>query len=213
MPLIVKDTSEDTFTKIPLPASGTVQAVCCAIWDLGYQKTIYMGDEKIQHKVVIAWEIAETINAPESEYHGKPFMLNKKYTMSLSEKANLRKDLESWRGAPFTADELRGGFDILKLYGVNCLLGVKHVPDRSDSSKLYANVSALLPIPKGMAKIQPVRKADAEPPKWVLDKILEAVHAPAVAKPAPQVPGEVDLSVPPEEDDPFPVLGIDTKPV
>ena len=174
MALIAKDNGSNK-TPLPLPESGTTQAVCCAVWDLGLQKTTYMGEEKIQHKVIIAWEIAEKINAPESEYNGKRYMLNKKYTLSLGEKANLRKDLESWRGKKFTAEEVKNGFDLEGLYGINCLLGVEHVPDRTDPSKVYANVTAILPPPKGYEKMTPERAKDEQPPKWVLEKIAQAV--------------------------------------
>ena len=175
MPLIAKDTSGDKFPKLPLPEAGTTQAVCCAVWDLGLQKSSYMGEEKIQHKIIVAWEIAEKINAPESEYHGKPYMLNKKYTLSLGEKSNLRKDLESWRGKPFTEAELKNGFDIENLYGINCLIGIKHEPDKKDASIVYANVTAILPPTKGMEKIVPIRARDEQPPKWVLEKMSQAV--------------------------------------
>ena len=175
MSLIAKDNSEEKFAKLPLPESGTTQAVCCAVWDLGLQKTSYMGEEKIQHKVIIAWEIVQKIDAPDSEYNGKPYMLNKKYTLSLGEKANLRKDLESWRGKPFTSEELKHGVDLEKLYGVNCYIGIKHEPDKNDSSKVYANVTAILPTPKGTPPIQPIRPRDEQPPKWVQEKIAQAV--------------------------------------
>ena len=175
MPLIAKDTSGDKFPKLPLPEAGTTQAVCCAVWDLGLQKSSYMGEEKIQHKIIVAWEIAEKINAPESEYHGKPYMLNKKYTLSLGEKSNLRKDLESWRGKPFTEAELKNGFDIENLYGINCLIGIKHDPDKKDASIVYANVTAILPPTKGMEKIVSIRARDEQPPKWVLEKMSQAV--------------------------------------
>jgi hypothetical protein len=173
--LIAKDNSESKFAKLPLPEAGTTQAVCCAVWDLGLQKTSYNGKEKIQHKIIIAWEITEKINAPESEYNGKPYMLNKKYTLSLGDKANLRKDLESWRGLPFSSDELQNGFDIEKLYDANCYIGIKHEPDRNDASKVYANVTAILPIPKSMEKITPLRARDEPPPKWVQEKISQAI--------------------------------------
>lgn len=181
--LIAKDTTGDKFPKLPLPEAGTTQAVCCAVWDLGLQKTTYMGEEKIQHKIIIAWEIVEKINAPESEYHGKPYMLNKKYTLSLGDKANLRKDLESWRGIPFNDNELKSGFDLEKLYGVNCYIGIKHEPDRNDPSKVYANVTAILPTPKGVEKITPIRPRDEQPPKWVQEKIAQAVVVAEVAEP------------------------------
>jgi hypothetical protein len=176
--LIAKDNSESKFAKLPLPEAGTHQAVCCAVWDLGLQKSSYMGEEKIQHKIIVAWEISEKINAPESEYDGKPYMLNRKYTLSLGDKANLRKDLESWRGKPFNAEELKKGVDLDKLYGVNCLLGIKHEADRNDAAKVYANVTAILPLQKGVEKIAPLRPSDEPPPKWVLEKIAQAIPKP-----------------------------------
>jgi len=176
MSLIAKDNSESKFAKLPLPEAGTTQAVCCAVWDLGLQKTSYKGEEKIQHKIMIAWEIAQLIEAPESEYNGKPYMLKKKYTLSLGDKANLRKDLESWRGLPFTEAEIRGGFDIEKLYGANCLLGIKHEAAHDDATKIYANVTAILPLQKGTEKIKPIRARNEEPPKWVKDIQAQAVQ-------------------------------------
>jgi hypothetical protein len=166
MAIIAKDNTSE-FPKLPLPEAGTVRAVCCAVWDLGMQKTSFNGKERLQHKIIIAWEIEEKINAPESEYHGKAYMLNKRYTLSLADKANLRHDLESWRGKPFTAAELEG-FDVEVLYGVNCLLGVKHEPSK-DGTRTYANVSAILPLTKGMEKIKPERARDEPPPKWVIE--------------------------------------------
>ncbi len=169
--IIAKDTTGDKFPKLPLPEAGTTQAVCCAVWDLGLQKTTYMGEEKVQHKIIVAWEVTELIMVAESEYYGKPYMLNRKYTLSLGEKANLRKDLESWRGRPFSDKELKDGIDVEKLYGINCLIGIKHEADRNDPTKIYANVTALLPLTKGMEKITPFRTRDEAPPKWVQEKI------------------------------------------
>jgi hypothetical protein len=180
MSIIAKTNGEKEFAKLPLPEPGTTLAVCCGVWDLGLQATPFIdektGEPKVQHKVIIAWEIAEKINEPTSEYHGKPYMLNKKYTLSLGEKANLRKDLESWRGKPFGKEELENGFDVEKLYGINCLIGIAHEPDRKDASKVYARVTAILPPAKGMEKMIPVRAKDELPPKWVLEKMGQAVQ-------------------------------------
>lgn len=175
MAIVAQDKNAGSFPKFPLPEAGTTRAVCCAVWDLGLQKTFFNGAEKIQHKVIIAWEIDEKINSPESEFHGQPYMLSKKYTLSLSEKANLRKDLESWRGKPYTSDEVKAGFDLEKLYGVNCFIGISHEADRTDPTKIYANVTAILPLAKGMEKIKPIRAADAEPPKWVMEKQAQQI--------------------------------------
>lgn len=190
MSIIAKDAGKN-FPKLPLPESGTTQAVCCAVWDLGLQKTSFNGEEKIQHKIIIAWEISQLIDAPDSEYHGKPYMLNKRYTLSLGEQANLRKDLESWRGKPFTSEEIQHGFDVESLYGINCLIGIKHEADRKDPSIVYANVTAILPPTKGMEKLVPVRAKDEPAPKWVQEKQAQAVK------------DEIDYAVAEAEENPF----------
>lgn len=175
---ILAKASDKEFEKFPLPDEGTVQAVCAGVWDLGMQKTVYNGTEKIQHKVVIAWEINQMIDAPESEYNGKPYMLSKTYTLSLFENARLRHDLESWRGKPFTEDQINEGFDVEKLYGVNCLVGVSHV---TKNDKTFANITSILPLIKGAEKMTPIRGRDEQPPKWVLEKIAQAIQT----QPAP----------------------------
>ena len=101
-------------------------------------------------------------------------MLTKKYTLSLGEQANLRKDLESWRGKPFSAEELAGGFDLEHLYGINCLLGIQH-EQNADGTKTYANITAILPPQKGMEKMIPVRANTDPAPKWVQEKAAQAV--------------------------------------
>ena len=81
---------------------------------------------------------------------GRLYMVTKKYTASLNEKATLRGDLEAWRGKKFTKQELRG-FDIEQLVGVNCQLQVVHTT--LDDGRTFANVKAVVPISKGMQKM------------------------------------------------------------
>lgn len=177
MALIVKATKD--FEKLPLPDEGTVQAVCVGVWDIGEQKTPFVDERtglpKTQHKVIIAWEINQMIDAPDSEYHGKPYMLSKTYTLSLNDKSNLRHDLESWRGKPFSEEELKNGIDLEKLYGINCLLGIVHV---TKGDKTFANITSILPPMKDMPKMVPLRGKNEAPPQWVLDKIAQAVKPP-----------------------------------
>lgn len=173
--MIIAKASESNFEKFPLPEAGTTQAVCCGVWDLGMQKTTYNDETKLRHKIVIAWELQQLIEAPESEYNGKPYMLSKTYTLSLYENAALKKDLESWRGKQFTPDEITHGFDVEKLYGINCLIGVAHV---TKGDRTYSNVSAILPPTKGMKELKPVRTKDEPAPKWVLEKAEQAVTEP-----------------------------------
>jgi len=172
MPIMAKNSAT---SDIPLPEEGTFRAVCCAVWDLGNQRSEFNGKEKIQHKVLVAFELDQTIQA-DGEYKGQPYMLTRRYTLSLHEKANLRKDLEAWRGKKFTPDELANGFDLERLYGITCLVGVAHV-DKKDGSGKYATITAILPLSKGMEKMQPHRASTDLPPQWVLDKMSQAVES------------------------------------
>lgn len=138
MPIIIDQGSSKEF--IPCPA-GTHQAVCVDVVDLGEQPTQY-GPKR---KVKIVWQVNELMD------DGSRFSVQNRYTASLNEKAILRKDLESWRGRPFTEEELKG-FDIEKLLGANCLLSVIHA---ESGDKTYANVKSISPLMKGMQKIAP----------------------------------------------------------
>lgn len=172
---ILAKANDKEFEKFPIADEGTVQAVCAGVWDIGEHVTPFMdertGQPKVQHKIIIAWEINQMIDAPESEYHGKPYMLSKTYTLSLGEKSNLRHDLESWRGKPFTETEIKEGFDVEKLYGINCLVGVAHV---TKNDRTFANITSILPPLKSMEKMTPVRAKDEAPPKWVQEKAAQA---------------------------------------
>jgi len=152
---IVAKASGDGQTFTPAPA-GVHQAVCVDVVDLGLLDVTWQGVKKTQHKVNVAWQIAEDRD------DGKPYLVFKRYTLSLSEKANLRKDLESWRGKKFTRDE-EMGFDIERLIGVNCLLNITH---NEVKDKTYANVVSIMPLVKGMPTISArdyVRKMDRQP--------------------------------------------------
>ena len=125
------------------PASeGLHQAVCVDVVDRGIQETQY-GQK---HKVQIAWQIEE-IN-PDT---GKRQTISKFYTVSLHEKASLRKDLETWRGRKFTEQE-QAGFDLDKLLGVNCQIQVVH--NIMDDGRVFGNVQAIVPIGKGMTALR-----------------------------------------------------------
>lgn len=129
--------------KFETAPAGLYQGICVDVVDLGVVEVTYSGETKRQHKVRIAWQIHE------ADSMGRRFLVQKRYTLSLHEKASLRKDLESWRGQAFTADELKG-FDLEKLLGANCQLNVNHA-ERDGS--VYANVIGIVPLGRGMAKL------------------------------------------------------------
>lgn len=139
-----------------LAPGGLHQAVAVDVVDLGMLEVSFGGHTKQQRKVRISWQINEDMST------GKPFLISKRYTLSLHEKSNLRRELESWRGRAFTEDELTG-FDLEKLIGANCQLNVQQV---ERNGKHYANIIGIVPLAKGMGKMEPrdyVRVVDREP--------------------------------------------------
>jgi len=152
MSIVIADSSKE-FQK---PSLGMVQAVCRGIWDIGFQKGTWEGKEVIQPKIIISWEIDEIMG--EGEFKGKRFTVNGFYTKSLGTKAKLRPLLESWRGRPFTEEELKG-FDIEKIIGANCLLNL----GESKSGKVI--VLSVSPLMRNTEKMIP--ELTAEMPEWV----------------------------------------------
>lgn len=179
MGIYVSDTGGGgDFTPVP---EGTHFAVCDMVVDLGKQRTTYMGDTTIKHQVYIRWQIpAERTEWTDGEgvKHEGPMVIGKTYTSSLSEKANLRKDLQAWRGRAFSEDELKR-FDISKLLGAPATISVTHKP--RESGGVYANVTSIGGLPKGLDKPQVEGEPfiygdeDAEAyerlPKWLKEKV------------------------------------------
>lgn len=133
-----------------LAPAGTHPARCYRITDMGTQSTDYQGETKHQRKVLIGFELL----GDERMSDGRPFSINKRYTASLHEKAQLRKDLAAWRGRDFTPDELKG-FELPKVLGAFVLLNLIHV---EKNGKDYCNIASIMPLPKSMPKPEGVNE-------------------------------------------------------
>lgn len=130
----------------PAPA-GTHAARCYQIVDLGtHHNEMY---DNYRHQVYVGFELPnEPITYKDTDGNEQEgvHVVGKFYTMSLSEKANLRKDLESWRGKAFTEKELEG-FDPKVLLGVPAMVSVIH---KTKGEKTRANITAISKTMKGM---------------------------------------------------------------
>ncbi len=152
MPILAK--SEPESNREPHP-SGIYPAVCAFVEDIGMQTNKFDPTKPPQHKVIIVWETAELM--PDQ----RPFQISKRYTLSLHEKATLRHDLESWRGKPFTVEELEG-FDIEKLMNAQCLLNIIHKPKKAGGFKAEIQ-SVIKPQPNSPKLLVYSEK----PPAWI----------------------------------------------
>lgn len=125
------------------PPVGTHVARCVKIIDIGTQRGEYQGKANIRRQCIVGWELPNELMS-EGESAGKPFTVSRFYTASLSEKANLRKDLENWRGRAFTDEEL-GGFDAKNILGKACMLSL------TENDKGKVRVTGVMALPKGTA--------------------------------------------------------------
>lgn len=126
--------------------AGTYPARCYQMVHIGTVTENVMGSEKTLNKVRITWEIPTELKEFKAGEGEKPYVVSKEFTLSLHEKATLRKFLESWRGKNFTDDEAKS-FDITKLLGVACMISITH--KTTQSGKTYAEISNVSPVMKG----------------------------------------------------------------
>lgn len=179
------------FKKVP---AGCHFAICNMVVDLGIQEGTFQGKPKSQHKVYLRWEVPDERIAYEKD--GKevegPCSIGATYTLSLSEKANLRKVLENWRGLPFTEQELKG-FDITTVAGKCCQIMVQH---DTKGGKTYANVTGVMGISREQKErargaksevgvlVYSIEDSDQSVyeklPNWLKEKLESRVKPPSV---------------------------------
>ncbi|KKN04969.1 hypothetical protein LCGC14_1092030 [marine sediment metagenome] len=171
----VKAGSESNFEPV---AEGTHIARCIGVIDLGTQPG---GKYPPAHKVMILYEVpAETYENDDGETVCRTIGLEE--TSSISEKANLRKKLESWRGEAFSKEELEG-FDLDEVLNVPALITVIHKV--SANKRRYGIIAGIILPPKG-TDIPPRENEllnydiGGEMPKgmpeWIANKINQAAE-------------------------------------
>ncbi|MCC7126441.1 MAG: hypothetical protein IT178_16445 [Acidobacteria bacterium] len=192
MAIMAKDSGGRDFKPIP---AGAHLAICTMVADVGMQEGF---SGKPQRKVYLRFEVPD--ERVEFERDGQkiegPAIIGKMYTLSLSEKANLRRDLENWRGRQLTGEELKG-FDISKLIGKPCQIMVTH--DAKDG-KIYANLTGIMGVSKDQKPRAATLRAESETveysvedhqqaaferlPKWIQEKIQNRIQEHPEVRPA-----------------------------
>ncbi len=161
MPIVAKSREN-----VPPIDAGAYHAICAAVVDLGTQPP-NNPQYRARQEVLFMWELPD--ERREFERDGvrvnEPRIIKRRFPLFLggNKPTELRKMLESWRGRPFTADELNG-FDLKNVLGVNCLLTVVHVVKPTAT---YANVGSVSPLIKGTPK----RTAETHPLYFTLSDI------------------------------------------
>lgn len=185
MGFIAKDSGGGNFKRVP---QGVFIGRCFSLIDLGTQTSTGQFGTKAQHKIRIGWELfgEDEAGAPltiDVDGHEMPMTISKSYTVSLHEKAGLRRDLAAWRGKDFT-DEEATAFDVSKLLGAYCMI---NVTESENNGKTYSNVGGITPLPGALknAKPAPVHGPvvfDLDAPDWNVfakfhEKLQDAIKA------------------------------------
>lgn len=154
----------------PHPA-GQVAAVCVDVVDLGEKVEEYQGQTKIMAKVALVFASGER------QKDKSLALITSEMTNSASEKGNLRKFLESWRGKSYTPQQIADGLPLHKLHGQAALISVEHVVTKKGNN--FAKIRSISPLPKAMPAPEGIAEEYTRP-KFLTDK--KAAYAEAVTK-------------------------------
>lgn len=142
-------------TTYELPTPDQYQAICVDVIDLGEQLNERWAT--VQHKVALVFQLDA------ANKQGRRFEIASKFTLSMNEKAWLRKFLGQWRGRQYTDAEAKNGVPLDKLCGVNALVSVDHTEDGK-----YANIVGIFPLPKTVKKLEALNYTRS--PRWAQNK-------------------------------------------
>ena len=193
MPIVATTTGSQDFEPIP---AGNHIARCYSMIHIGTILENVMGTDKLMNKVRIGFELPLETKVFNEEKGEQPYSIGKDFTLSMHEKSTLRKILESWRGKRFTEDEAKS-FDITVLLGVPCMVNVIHKQSKS-SDRVYAEISSITPVPKGMVVPDQVNKTfeftytpfDKDKfdslPDWIKTKCMSSLEYTQVMSPSHQ---------------------------
>jgi hypothetical protein len=125
-----------------LAPRGVHTCICNRAIDLGTQESAF----GVRPEIILSFELCDAKAVFDKKRGAEPFLASKTYTNSLSQKSNLRRDVESMLGRKLTGSEL-GGFNLAVLLGRACLLNITH--ETSKQGREYAKIIGILPLPRG----------------------------------------------------------------
>jgi hypothetical protein len=201
-----------TFVSNPLEARVYL-GVLIGIYDIGTQDSTYLGKVTKKRKGILLWElVGERVSGTDQstgEEWDRPRTLSKRYTLSMGDKAALRRDVEAVQGKRMTK-EVAAAFDISSLLGLNAQL---QVTQRQEGEKVYNDIHTLMATMKGHVNVEPESPCGwfhfrTVPEGAVLDASLfpESMPKWAVEK-AMTSPEWVALGGQPPQADPMDVIG------
>jgi len=189
----------------PVPA-GLHVARCVDMYHIGTVEDTWKGEVKQMNKVLLTFELPDVMHVFDKDKGEEARKISKEFTLSMSPKANLRKDLESWRGAKFSDTDAKE-FDVTKLLGMPCMLNVIHAESGGNT---YANISVITPPAKSTVVPEQIyeslefnydnaKETFEKCPTWVQKKIVQSAEARALGLAMPTEDGAAPAATPTAE--------------
>lgn len=149
----VKATAKNSAPRV-LPPTGLQKVRLVWIIDLGTQEQIFKGEKKMVHQIQLSFELSECLHTFDEAKGAQPFMLSRKFTVSVSKKSNTRPFLEGWLGRGLTTEEEEKGFDFSTLLNKAGMANILINPDKQDPNIKYANIASVSPMIKGSTMVK-----------------------------------------------------------
>lgn len=130
-------------SKFQAHSNGTHLMQCVDVIDLG-EKVVSFPDKPSY----LAPTCAIVFASGERNGDNSLITVQKDYTVSTSERSNLRKALEAWRGKPWTDEEIEAGIPLGKLAGKNAIVTVNQ--KKTKKGRTFAEIMSIAPPMKGM---------------------------------------------------------------
>ena len=182
---------------------GVYPAICQMMVQIGtvpnpFHRPDDSESKEMRHEVFLRWEFPTETHVFSESRGPEPYTIGRTFTLSMHEKAGLRKLLESWRGKAFNDEEAKR-FDISKLLGKPCQI---NVVSREKNGKTYSEIGSISPLMKGSKAPDPINPQimlsfeDWDEgiyqslPDWLKKRIAEseeykAMHGEVIAPPPP----------------------------
>ncbi len=130
------------------PPEGNHPAVLIGLIDIGTHEDEYNGQQTLNHKILLCWELTA-----EHKADGSPFVVCADFNLmpNLSKKSKLRGLLEGWRGKPLEDQE---AINLATLIGRPCLINI--VQGKSAKGNVFAKIDAVKPPIRGMTVPKPL---------------------------------------------------------
>lgn len=145
MPLYPQSTGKSQRELVP---EGNHPARIYELIEIGTVEGSWMGQPKLNYNVRIGFEFPTEKRVFSEEKGEQPMVISREMSLSLAEKANLRKIVEAVEGRKLT-DAEAVNYDVLTIVGKPLLVTVSHTEPNNEGIQ-YANATTFSPVIKGL---------------------------------------------------------------